>query len=107
ILYINFDVDKSTITPDGDEVVNQITEALEKETSLKILIERHTDNSENASHNKKLSEDRANAVMNALTTQVIDKSMLSAKGFGDERPLVSNDSEENKAKNRRVELVKQ
>lgn len=107
ILYINFDVDKSTITPDGDEVVNQITEALEKETSLKILIEGHTDNSGNASHNKKLSEDRANAVMNALTTKGIDKSRLSAKGFGAERPLVPNDSEENKTKNRRVELVKQ
>jgi outer membrane protein OmpA-like peptidoglycan-associated protein len=106
ILYINFDVDKSVITSDGNEVVNQIGQALQQETSLKISIEGHTDNTGNAAHNKKLSEDRANAVLNALTGQGIDKSRLSAQGFGSERPLVANDSEANKAKNRRVELVK-
>jgi outer membrane protein OmpA-like peptidoglycan-associated protein len=79
---------------------------LQQETSLKISIEGHTDNTGNAAHNKKLSEDRANAVLNALTGQGIDKSRLSAQGFGSERPLVANDSEANKAKNRRVELVK-
>lgn len=106
ILYINFDVDKSVITSDGNEVVNQIGQALQQETSLKISIEGHTDDTGNAAHNKKLSEDRANAVLNALTGQGIDKSRLSAQGFGSERPLVANDSEANKAKNRRVELVK-
>ncbi|TYR37290.1 OmpA family protein [Sphingobacterium phlebotomi] len=106
ILYINFDVDKSDIKPDGKEVVDQILEALKKETSLQIAIEGHTDNTGDAAHNKKLSDDRAKAVMNALVSGGIDKSRLSAQGFGAEKPLVANDSEENKAKNRRVELVK-
>ncbi|MFH7005683.1 OmpA family protein [Flavobacterium bizetiae] len=106
ILYINFDVDKATISTDGKEVVNEIAQALKKNTALKIAIEGHTDNTGDAAHNKKLSNDRANAVLSTLTTQGIDKSRLSAKGFGAERPLVANDSEDNKSKNRRVELVK-
>lgn len=106
ILYINFDVDKSNITAEGKEVVTQIAEALQKDKNLKFAIEGHTDNTGDASHNKKLSNDRANAVMDDLIANGIDKSRLTAKGFGAENPLVANDSEENKAKNRRVELVK-
>ncbi|WP_158962185.1 OmpA family protein [Myroides fluvii] len=106
ILYINFDVDKSNITTDGKEVVTQIAEALQNDKRLKIAIEGHTDNTGDASHNKTLSEARANSVLNALVIDRIDKARLTAKGFGAEKPLVTNDSEENKAKNRRVELVK-
>lgn len=106
ILYINFDVDKATISTDGKKIVNEIAQALKKNNSLKIAIEGHTDNTGDAAHNKKLSNDRANAVLSTLTTQGIDKSRLSAKGFGAEQPLVANDSEDNKSKNRRVELVK-
>lgn len=106
ILYINFDVDKADIKPDGKEVVDQIAKVLQQDASLKIDIEGHTDNTGDAAHNKKLSDDRAKAVMQSLTGSGIDKSRLSAQGFGAERPLVANDSEENKAKNRRVELVK-
>jgi outer membrane protein OmpA-like peptidoglycan-associated protein len=87
-------------------VVTQIAEALKKDNSLQISIEGHTDNSGNAEHNKKLSDARANSVLNALVTDGIDKARLTAKGFGAEKPLAANDSEENKAKNRRVELVK-
>jgi len=106
ILYINFDLDKSTISADGKELVDEIAEALKKNATLKIAIEGHTDNTGESSHNKKLSDDRANAVLRSLTANGTDKSRLTAKGFGAERPLVANDSEDNKAKNRRVELVK-
>jgi len=106
ILYINFDVDKANITTEGKEVVTQIAEALQNDKSLKIAIEGHTDNTGDASHNKMLSDARANSVMNALITSGINKARLTAKGFGAEKPLVANDSEENKAKNRRVEVVK-
>lgn len=106
ILYIHFDTDQSGITTAGAETVNQIAEALNKDQNLKISIEGHTDNTGNAAHNKKLSADRANAVMAALVKLHIAKLRLSARGFGAERPLVANDSDENKAKNRRVELVK-
>jgi len=106
ILYINFDVDKSNVTKEGQEVVNQIATALKKDSALKIAIEGHTDNTGDAAHNKKLSNDRANSVMNNLVANGIDKARLTAKGFGAEKPLVANDTDDNKAKNRRVELVK-
>lgn len=106
ILYINFDVDKSNISAEGKEVVSQIAEALKKDKNLKISIEGHTDNTGDAGQNKKLSNDRANSVMNNIIAYGIDKSRLTAKGFGSEKPLFTNDSEQKKAKNRRVELVK-
>ncbi len=106
ILYINFDVDKSNVTKEGQEVVNQIATALKKDSTLKIAIEGHTDNTGDVAHNKKLSNDRANSVMNNLVANGIDKARLTAKGFGAEKPLVANDTDDNKAKNRRVELVK-
>ncbi|WP_437920039.1 OmpA family protein [Sphingobacterium sp. LRF_L2] len=106
ILYINFDTDKSTLSPDGKLAVEEIAVALKKDTGLKVAIEGHTDNTGDASHNKKLSDDRANAVLNNLLSLGIEKSRLSAKGFGAERPLADNDSAESKAKNRRVELIK-
>lgn len=106
ILYINFDIDKATISGKGSDVVKEIAEALKKDTSLQISIEGHTDNTGDGTHNKKLSTDRATSVLNALVAHGIEKARLSAKGFGAENPLVANDSEENKAKNRRVELVK-
>lgn len=106
ILYINFDIDKSTITKDGNDVVTEIATALKKDSSLKISIEGHTDNTGDATHNKKLSSERANAVLNALVSQHIDKTRLAAKGLGADNPLVANDSDSNKAKNRRVELVR-
>jgi len=106
ILYINFEVNKADLTEDESKTINEIFLALKKDPSLNISIEGHTDNTGDAQKNKKLSLDRANSVMNALVSKGINKSKLTAKGFGSEHPLVSNDSEENKAKNRRVELVK-
>ncbi|KUF42248.1 OmpA family protein [Myroides marinus] len=106
ILYINFDTEKSSVTKEGNEVVSEISTALKKDSSLKISIEGHTDNTGEANHNKKLSSERANAVMTALISQGIDKSRLVAKGLGADNPLVANDSDSNKAKNRRVELVR-
>ncbi|QLC65732.1 OmpA family protein [Flavobacterium sp. LPB0248] len=106
ILYINFEINKADLTEDGSKTINEIFLALKKDPSLNISIEGHTDNTGDAQKNKKLSLDRANSVMNALVSKGINKSKLTAKGFGSEHPLVSNDSEENKAKNRRVELVK-
>lgn len=106
ILYINFDVDKSTVTDDGKAIVDQIAQALKTESTLKIKIEGHTDNTGDAAHNKKLSNDRANVVRQQLEKSGIAAARLSAQGYGAERPLVANDNEENKAKNRRVELIK-
>lgn len=106
ILNINFDTDKATLQPEGQKIVDEIVTLLKENPSLKISIEGHTDNSGSADRNKKLSAERATTVLNSLTSNGIEKSRLKAAGFGAEKPLVANDSEENKAKNRRVELLK-
>jgi OmpA-OmpF porin, OOP family len=106
IVNINFDTDKATLKADGQEVVNQITALLKGTPALKLSIEGHTDNTGSAERNKALSTERANAVMLALVSTGIGKDSLKAAGFGADKPLVTNDSEANKAKNRRVELVR-
>lgn len=106
VLYINFDVDKATLKPEGQEAVQEIEKVLQSDKGLKLSIEGHTDDTGNADHNKKLSEDRAKTVLKALVTSGTDQSRLKAVGYGAQKPSVPNDSEENRAKNRRVELVK-
>ncbi len=73
---------------------------------LRVSIEGHTDNVGDPAANKKLSSDRANAVMNALIAKGIDKSRLSSVGWGQEKPVADNGTDEGRAKNRRVEIVK-
>lgn len=106
VLNINFDIDKATLQKDEQKVVDEIFTLLSNNSNLKLSIEGHTDNSGSVERNKKLSTDRANTVMYALAGKGIDIKRLKASGFGSEKPLVPNNSEENKAENRRVELVK-
>lgn len=105
-LYINFDVDRATLRDDGAPVVEQIDKLLRAQPDLRLAIEGHTDNSGNAQHNKDLSRQRAETVLARLAASGIDKARLSAAGYGAERPLADNGTEEGRAKNRRVELVK-
>jgi OOP family OmpA-OmpF porin len=105
-LQINFETGKSTIVPESQSIVNQIAEMLQSDGTLRISIEGHTDNVGTPAANKTLSENRAKAVMNALIAKGIDKSRLSSKGWGQEKPVADNATDEGKAKNRRVEIVK-
>ncbi|GAB3248718.1 hypothetical protein GCM10027347_05320 [Larkinella harenae] len=106
VLYINFDVDKATLQTDGQRAVDEIGSVLKASADLSLSIEGHTDNTGSASHNQTLSQQRAETVVGALIASGINKDRLTARGFGSEKPLVANDSEENKARNRRVELIK-
>lgn len=106
ILNINFDTDKATLKPDGQKIVDEIYVLLNTNQNLKLSIEGHTDNVGSATRNKQLSTERANTVMYALAGKGIDIKRLKAIGFGSEKPIKANDTEENKAQNRRVELVK-
>jgi outer membrane protein OmpA-like peptidoglycan-associated protein len=71
-----------------------------------LEIQGHTDNKGSNDHNMKLSKHRANTVINYLELFGIDSKKLKAKGYGETKPVASNDTEEGRAKNRRVELVK-
>ena len=105
-LHINFDTNKSDLKADGQAAVKQISELLKADPSLRLTIEGHTDNVGSAAANKGLSDARAKAVMAAVVASGVDAKRLSAAGFGSERPVADNRSEEGRAKNRRVDLVK-
>jgi len=105
-LYINFDTGKSTVKPESKPIIEQIVQMLKSNPELKIGVEGHTDSVGSPQSNKKLSDDRANAVVKEIVAQGIDASRLSAVGYGQERPIADNKTEEGRAKNRRVELVK-
>jgi outer membrane protein OmpA-like peptidoglycan-associated protein len=105
-LYINFDTGKSTIKPESQQIITQIVVMLNSSADLKLSVEGHTDNVGNPKSNKTLSEERAKAVVAAIAAQGIDAKRLSSKGLGQDKPIADNGTEEGKAKNRRVELVK-
>lgn len=106
VLHINFDTDKATLKSDGNELVQEIVKALKANANLKIAINGYTDNSGTKDHNLKLSESRALTVKNEIIKSGIDASRLTSKGFGQDNPIASNDTEDGKAQNRRVELIK-
>ena len=105
-LYINFDTGKHDLKSDGQATVKEIVTMLKSAPALNISIEGHTDNVGQPQANKLLSENRAKSVMSAVNAGGIDAKRLSASGFGQERPIADNRSEDGRAKNRRVELVK-
>jgi outer membrane protein OmpA-like peptidoglycan-associated protein len=105
---INFDTGKSTIKPESAQALGEIAKLLTADPSLKVFVVGHTDNVGGVDSNLKLSQDRAEAVLQALVRDHgIASARLRASGCGPFAPVASNDSEEGRAKNRRVELVKQ
>ena len=105
-LYINFETGKSVIKPESLSIIDQVVQLLTENKALKISVEGHTDNVGIVQTNQTLSENRAKAVMNAIAAKGIDKSRLVSKGWGQTKPISENNTEEGKAKNRRVEIVR-
>jgi OmpA-OmpF porin, OOP family len=101
-LYINFDSGKAAIKPDSLPLLDQVAQMLKGATDLA----GHTDNVGGEQANLKLSDERARAVVAALTQRGIAAARLAPKGYGQSAPVADNRSEDGRAKNRRVELVK-
>lgn len=104
--YINFDSGKAIIKTDSTSAIEQIAALLKAVPALKVSIEGHTDNVGTSESNKKLSEERAKAVMSAVMAKGIAAGRLSAVGRGQDAPIADNRKEEGRALNRRVEVVK-
>lgn len=104
-LDIRFEFAKSEILPESKHLIKKVAEAMERNPKLIIKINGHTDDIGNDEFNMKLSRERAMAVVNELIRLGIDQGRLKSEGFGESRPLVPNDSEVNRSKNRRTEFV--
>ena len=104
---INFDTGKATIQPDSEAVLQQIVVLMQQNAALKLRVEGHTDNVGAAAANQTLSQKRAQSVVAWLTAQGVAAARLTAAGFGATKPVADNGTEDGRAKNRRVELVKQ
>ncbi len=105
---ILFDTDSDILKPASAGVIKEISTALYKHPGLKVEIDGYTDSTGNAAHNLDLSTRRAEAVMKVLVSQFgIAQGRLTAKGFGSQHPIASNETPEGRSQNRRVEFVKQ
>jgi OmpA-OmpF porin, OOP family len=104
---IYFDFDKSDVKPESDPTLRQISKLLTENPSLDLYVVGHTDNVGDFKYNMKLSQSRAEAVVAKLISDYgIDKTRLTAAGVGPLSPVTSNSTEEGRAENRRVELIK-
>ena len=103
---IQFATNSAAIAPDSDKVLGEIATLLKNQPDWKITVEGHTDNVGAKAANKALSQRRAESVVAWLGDHAVDRSRLAAAGLGDTKPVQDNTTEEGRAKNRRVELVK-
>lgn len=99
---IMFDVNKSTLKAESEAKLNNILAILNAYPAVNLKIGGYTDSDGNDAKNMKLSDDRAKATMTWLTGKGIDAARLSAEGYGEANPIATNDTPENKAKNRRI-----
>jgi outer membrane protein OmpA-like peptidoglycan-associated protein len=105
---IYFDFNKDTLKPESEPVLKEIAGAMTSHPDWKLTVEGHTDNIGGDTYNLDLSKRRAAAVKQALVTQYnIAPDRLQTGGFGASRPVETNDTLEGRARNRRVELVRE
>ncbi|MCX7605915.1 MAG: FG-GAP-like repeat-containing protein [Bacteroidia bacterium] len=101
---IYFDYDKATLRSESIEELERVVKFLNENPSLRVEIAGHTDSDGSDAYNLRLSQARAQSVVDYLISRGIDASRLVAKGYGESRPVAPNDTPENKQKNRRTEL---
>lgn len=102
---IFFDYAQSTLRPESFPELDRVVAMMKASTTMRIEVGGHTDNRGNEAINKRLSQDRAQAVMSYLVDRGITASRLTAAGYGKARPTATNDTEEGRQRNRRVELT--
>ncbi len=103
---IHFETNKAVIMPDSFALLHQVVATLVQHPEiLKLRIEGHTDSVGTRPYNLALSQRRAQSVVEYLVNKGIDQTRLSSQGFGMEKPIASNKTEEGRSQNRRVEMI--
>ncbi len=103
---VHFQHDSADILPDSQAILEELADVMNKRADIKnVEVQGHTDNTGAAPYNLRLSQSRAQAVVDALAVLGIDSSRMVAKGYGQEKPLAPNSTEANRAKNRRVQVI--
>ena len=100
-----FDFDSAEIKSEAHPMLDEAVVILKKNSKIKVEVDGHTDNIGPAEYNMMLSERRANAIMKYFVDNGVEAERLTVKGFGLTKPAASNDTKEDRAKNRRVELT--
>lgn len=103
---IHFQFDKDKIRPESFKILDAVVEVLKAYPRIKIEIQGHTDNKGSPAYNKRLSDRRAAAVLKYLVGHGVEAGRLKSHGYGMERPLVANDSDQGRAVNRRVQFMR-
>jgi OOP family OmpA-OmpF porin len=101
---VNFDFDKSNIRADARPVLDEAIDTLKEAGDVRVAVEGHTDSVGTDAYNQGLSVRRANSVADYLASGGISRSRMAVEGFGESRPVASNDTDDGRAQNRRVEL---
>ena len=102
---IHFEFDKAEIAADSDDLLREIAQVIKDNPQLtRIRVEGHTDNQGNADYNEDLSDRRANAVVERLVENGVARERLDPVGYGLNRPIADNETDEGRAQNRRVEF---
>ena len=101
----NFDFDKATLRPAAMAKLDHAKEVMTNHAGIKVNVEGHTDSVGSDAYNEKLSDRRAKSVVDYLVGSGIDASRLMPTGYGEGRPVATNDTAEGRAQNRRVDLV--
>lgn len=102
---IQFDVDKATIKPESNSLLDEVAATFKSHPQIKkVSIDGFASNEGSADFNRRLSDERAKAVMAYLISHGVEKERLSAKGWGSDKPIADNTTEDGREKNRRVEF---
>jgi len=103
---VHFQHDSAEILPDSQAIIEELADLMSKRADIKnVEVQGHTDDTGAAAYNLRLSQSRAQAVVDAISSHGVDASRMTAKGYGQEKPLVPNTTEPNRAKNRRVQVM--
>jgi OmpA-OmpF porin, OOP family len=101
---VTFEFNKTRLRPDSQTILNWVVGIMKKYPDMQVELAGYTDSIGSVAYNLKLSQGRAEAVRGYLMEQGVDASRIQAKGYGKENPVASNDTDEGRERNRRVEL---